>query len=187
MIRDAGAAAGVLRCVRACAWYLRRMPGMLALVVDDQESDALAVELALVTLGWRVELAAGPAAPGLALDRLTDPAAEPPALVLLDQKMPGLDGLGLLRLLRDSEANGLGFSYALTTVYIVSGIDRTPPIVRAAMSAGASGWLEKQISYADLCRITEDIDQDAHPADWVTVELGQVAAPAPLALALCLG
>ena len=66
----------------------------LIMVVDDEEANRLTIERILVREGYDVRHAEDGR---LALDRIRD---EPPALVLTDLMMPGMDGLELLRAAR---------------------------------------------------------------------------------------
>lgn len=68
--------------------------GRVILVVDDEESMRYFLEKTLRREGYRVLVAAdGPEAIGLA-------QSEPPDLALLDVRMPGMDGVALMRALR---------------------------------------------------------------------------------------
>ncbi len=95
---------------------------MLALVIEDERDQRDTLCSVLETAGWAVELAED----GIAgLGRV--PQARPD-VILLDVRMPHLDGAGLLEMLRSTE-------YGRTIpVVLVTGAD-VPPAVRALADA----------------------------------------------------
>jgi DNA-binding response OmpR family regulator len=112
------------------------------LIVDDEPNVRLGFRTALETAGYRVDEAVdGPDA----LDCLEQ---SPVALVLLDLRMPGLDGLEVLRRLRDA-GNGV-------PVIIVTAHGSIPDAV-AAMKLGAIDFLSKPIMPNELRRVVREV------------------------------
>lgn len=108
------------------------------LVVDDMD-DAREMLARLIRLaGYRVITASGGDAALLAVD------AETPALMVLDQTMPGMDGLEVLRRLRDNPRHR-----ALPVVLFTAVSDQRT--VAAARNLGAADYLIKgSVAAADL-------------------------------------
>ena len=94
----------------------------LVLIVDDEPDVRLLLRLAFEARGWTVDEVAGGQD---ALDRCATPPA--PAVVVLDQRMPGLPGLSVARKLR-----GQGFEgrIVLHSAYL------SPELEAEAKSAG---------------------------------------------------
>jgi len=115
-------------------------PGCRVLVVDDDERARTAVAWALEADGFDVEHADD----GLrALDLLESAA---PSLVVLDLSLPGLDGLDVLRRLRDRERRD---GEDPLPVIILSGRDgETDRIV--GLDLGADDYLVKPFSPGEL-------------------------------------
>ena len=67
------------------------------LVVDDQESNLLVLESMLLPLGYHVEMAKN------GLEALKKVAENSPDLILLDILMPKVNGLEMLKTLREDE------------------------------------------------------------------------------------
>ncbi len=67
-----------------------------------------------------------------------------PDVILLDVKMPGLDGLSLLRSLRTMGVQ--------TPVLVMTGYD-SPQVARAALEGGATGYLPKPFDLMHLDRL----------------------------------
>jgi CheY-like chemotaxis protein len=105
------------------------------LVVDDDAAMREALEEALGDMGVRVQ---GAADGQEALERLrTGPR---PCAVLLDMKMPRLDGAGFVRALRaDARLQDL-------PVVSMTGDDEEPPL-------SVSAWLHKPFDLDELARI----------------------------------
>ena len=105
------------------------MPGSL-LIVDDDATIRESLGDALSEAGYDVRTAEDVAHALAAL------SAEPPDVVLSDVRMPGLDGLELLRLLRERSP---GVQVILMTAY------DDMPTVAAAMREGATDFLVKPL------------------------------------------
>ena len=112
--------------------------GRLALVVDDQRDFRIALEQLLVALGFRVTCAASGVE---AMARLLD---EPPALILLDLFMPGMDGIELLSQLQ-TDGRPVPPTIALTGY-----IDHQHGVGRTAELLGANAGLLKPFTKHQL-------------------------------------
>jgi DNA-binding NtrC family response regulator len=110
---------------------------MRVLVVDD---DAAMRETLLQTLGADLDVVAAESGEH-ALSML---AKVSPDVILTDVRMPGLDGLELLRLLRE-RAPGVD-------VILMSAFDDMPTVV-AAMREGARDFLAKPLDLHDVRRV----------------------------------
>ena len=74
---------------------------MKILIIDDSEDDVLLTQMVLAKIGKNIEIeTALSGEAGLALLRSED---TPPSLILLDLKMPGMDGLNVLCAIRADE------------------------------------------------------------------------------------
>ena len=116
------------------------MPGLVH-VVDDDASFRTAIERRLKHAGYEVETYSS--AQHL-LDR--QPGAEKPGCILLDVKMPGLNGLELQDRLRE-----LG---SILPIVFVTGNSDIPTTVRA-IKAGAEDFLTKPIPSEQLIAAIE--------------------------------
>ncbi len=115
------------------------------LVVDDDETVRTSLVEALVGDTADVRAAASAEA---ALAMLGD---APPDVVLSDVRMPGMDGLELLRLLRDRIPSA--------DVIIMTAYDDMPTVV-TAMREGARDFLPKPLDLHDLRRVLERVAED---------------------------
>jgi CheY-like chemotaxis protein len=112
---------------------------MHVLVVDDDETVRMSLVDALATEGVRVSMAA---CGQEALERVT---AEPVDLVLADVRMPGMDGLELLRRLQvGTPAGGPAAAVVLMTAY------HDPEIGVIAAREGARACLHKPLDLLEL-------------------------------------
>ncbi len=80
---------------------------------------------------------------------LGGPASDGPDVVLMDLRMPGMDGIEAIRRVRVDDRNR-------PAVLVLTTYD-TDRDVRAALSAGADGFLLKDIRRADLVRAVRDV------------------------------
>jgi two-component system response regulator (stage 0 sporulation protein F) len=79
-----------------------------------------------------------------------------PDIVLLDVKMPGLDGLSLLKSLRDTGVT--------TPIFVMTGYDSLQ-VAQDALNSGANAYLPKPFDLLHLDRLISDaIGTDAVPA-----------------------
>ncbi len=116
------------------------------LIIDDNEDDVLLMKVALEKTGryFKTEVAPSGEA-GLAFIRK---AKIPPKLVLLDLKMPGMDGLEVLREIRNDESLGR------MPVVVVTHSDLKSD-KQAAVEAGANSYLHKA---TDLDQFRKDLE-----------------------------
>ena len=108
------------------------------LVVDDDPAIRDAVRDVLEAAGMRVATARDGAE---ALERVL---AEPPSLVLLDMRMPIMDGWGFARALHERQL-------ALPVVVMTAAADAR----RWAEEIGARGWVAKPFAVAELVSAVE--------------------------------
>ncbi len=115
------------------------------LIVDDNEDDVLLTKMALskIARGFRTEVASSGEA-GLALLQ----GAPPPNLILLDLKMPGMDGIEVLRKIRGDKNFG-----SIPVVIVTHSILQSDE--HAAIKAGADNFLHK---VTDLAKFRENLE-----------------------------
>jgi DNA-binding NtrC family response regulator len=129
------------------------------LIVDDDPAIRRSLTETLVEEGYTVEAADGPEH-ALELARRT-----PPDVVLSDVRMPGGDGIGLLRRLRSDVPSA--------DVILMTAYDDLPTVAEA-MSAGAIDFLVKPLRLAELRDVLARVRADrqarakATPQDGVT-------------------
>src|SRR5450432_1555743 len=131
------------------------------LVIDDDE----AAREILVELLGRIGFHAFAAADGRAGLEWLAGAAAPPQAVLLDLRMPGLDGFEVLKRYREEGGTA--------PVIALSAMDEKEAVVKA-MRLGASDYLVKPIEPEEL---KEAIERCSLPKPAVTEE--NIAAPIP--------
>lgn len=115
---------------------IRPAAGKVLVIDDEQELLALIKEL-LEAEGYRVFCAAS-GAEGINLN-----AQEDPDLIILDLRLPGLDGIETLRQIRQADAT--------VRVIILTGY-RTPDSMINAAALRVSGYLSKPFEREDLLR-----------------------------------
>jgi CheY-like chemotaxis protein len=113
------------------------------LVVDDQEVILLLLEDVLTGAGFRVETR-DDGALGLARAR-----EHPPAAILLDVRMPGMDGWEVLAALK-------GDPRTQSVPVIITSASLDPSYPRRARAAGAH-FLAKPFAWRDLVALVEDV------------------------------
>jgi CheY-like chemotaxis protein len=124
----------------------KRLP--LVLVVDDDESDRELAKRGLASRGanCRVEFAEDGQA---ALDYLLNPAEELPNLVLLDLKMPRLNGHEVLRQVRGTERT------RVCPVVVFTSSGQSSDIV-GCFESGANSFVRKAIDFDQyIARVQE--------------------------------
>ncbi len=113
------------------------------LVVDDSANSREILDDLLLLLGYAPVVEASGAA-GLAELRRAAGVGRPYQLVLLDWRMPGLDGFDVVRMLRDDPPPGPAPAIVLVTAY------GDEAIVREAASQGLAGCLAKPVGASTL-------------------------------------
>jgi CheY-like chemotaxis protein len=116
--------------------------GMRVLVIDDNTTSRNALDLTLRGLKFIPDTAASGESALVKL-QLDQTKAKRYGLILLDWKMPGLDGLETLELIRKDPA------YAEIPVILMSGYDSTE-IQAKALSCGMDAFLNKPINASQL-------------------------------------
>lgn len=109
------------------------------LVVEDEPDILLAIRLALEIAGYRVLEAPS------AEDALTVLETERPDAMVLDLRLPGMDGLALLGRLRSSEP------FAELPVIVSSALS-SPETTAQAQALGCVAYLTKPFAASDLQR-----------------------------------
>ena len=114
------------------------------LIIDDNAHDVFLTRSAIVDAGHLCSIE-----PFFNAQRALERLAEPPqpALVFLDVKMPGMDGLEILRRLRGQEATRFVPVIMLSTSNLATDI-------KASYEGGANSFLHKA---HDLKKFTEEI------------------------------
>jgi two-component system cell cycle response regulator len=113
------------------------MPTPKVLLVDDDEIMLSRLKMAIVEMGYEVFTAAdGAAALALLREHLM-------SIVILDRKMPGLDGLELCRSIRQQKWPGYVYVMLLTA-------HDAEEDVLLGLDAGADDYLSKRVSDAEL-------------------------------------
>ncbi len=115
------------------------------LIVDD---DPAIRESLTRSLGPAVDVLATAASAEEALNRLS---SSPPEVVLTDVRMPGFDGMQLLRLIRERLPD--------VDVILMTAFDDLP-LVAAAMQQGATDFLVKPLDLHHLRRLLERVFED---------------------------
>jgi DNA-binding NtrC family response regulator len=106
------------------------------LVVDDEANVRRTMQVALEVAGYQVATAAD----GEEGERRLREGPRPD-LVIVDERMPGIDGLELIRRIRRQDAD---VTILLATAY------GSTEIVAVALREGASGFLEKPFTPQEL-------------------------------------
>ncbi len=117
------------------------------LLVEDDPDDAALTEMALRETPTRVEVAANAQE---ALDYLFDDLNVEPAVVLLDLRLPDVDGLEVLRRIRANDRTSL-----IPVVILTSSM--APDDVRRAYRAGASSFVRKPIEFEPFTDLVRQI------------------------------
>ncbi|CAK0781563.1 two-component system, sensor histidine kinase and response regulator [Gammaproteobacteria bacterium] len=123
---------------------------MRTLVVDDQETSLKILNQMLHAWSFEVHLAhSGEEGLDMALAALK--AGQPYELVLIDWKMPGMDGLELARRLREQELARFGRCHTLVIMVTAYGREE---VQRAAVGIALDAVLEKPVTPSRLFDVT---------------------------------
>ena len=115
---------------------LQQLDSNLILVIDDQKEVTRSYQRLLMRSGYQVEVVNDGFHAGIKLLTLK------PNLVILDLKMPGVDGLSVLKFIRQEK------SLKSIKVLVASGAD--PASLKQALANGANIILEKPFSNKEL-------------------------------------
>ena len=126
------------------------MPGELILVVEDNDNNRLLVRDVLHASGYRVVEAE------TAEDGLRMAAEQPPALILMDIQLPGMNGIEALRRLRADPATRAIPVIAVTASAMTQ--DR-----RQILAAGFDGYQPKPISVKGLLQTVREMLSSRSP------------------------
>jgi signal transduction histidine kinase/CheY-like chemotaxis protein len=113
--------------------------------IEDNETNAIVME---GILAQRPQVKLRVSSNGL--DALAAIRATPPSLILLDMHLPDIDGLQLLRMLKDDPATG-------AIPVIVVSADAVSSRIKAALDSGAEHYLTKPLDVAELLRLLDEL------------------------------
>jgi DNA-binding response OmpR family regulator len=153
------------------------------LVVDDEEALCVLLEVSLTRIGCRVRVAHnGPAA-------LAILAAEPIDLVLLDVRMPGMDGFAVCEELRSGRAPQFGIAAGeeMVSIVLLTALNRPDDIVNG-FALGADDYITKPFTFKEVeVRLRAIARRRGWEANWIRGQdkakagAGRVSAAAKLA------
>ncbi|PSB20417.1 response regulator [Phormidesmis priestleyi ULC007] len=106
------------------------------LIVDDVADNSFLLQTLLENEGYQVDVADSGQA---ALEKIV---ADPPALVLLDVMMPGMNGFEVTRQIRQNSR------LPFIPIVLVSGYDQ--PDLNRALDIGANGYIRKPIDFEEV-------------------------------------
>ena len=115
------------------------------LLVDDEEDFISALSERLRLRNFETNVAQSGAEALLEIER------ERPDIVLLDLKMPGMDGMETLEKIK-------GLDASIEVIMVTGSVDRA--IGEAALKAGASGHIIKPIDIDDLLAKVREIEKE---------------------------
>ncbi len=118
------------------------------LVADDDPSLRLSFRVSLETEGYLVETASNGEE---ALERVRDKQRPPLSAVLLDLRMPGMDGMSVIRETRD---DGIRVPGVIASAYIDS------PTAVEAVDLGIVDFLQKPVTPADVRGVIDRVVGD---------------------------
>ncbi len=113
--------------------------------IEDNETNAVVME---GILAQRPQVRLRVSTTGL--EGLSAIRAQPPSLILLDMHLPDIEGLQLLRMLKDE------LTTATIPVVVVSA-DAVAARIKAALDAGAESYLTKPVNVAELLRLVDEL------------------------------
>ncbi|MBA2450349.1 MAG: response regulator [Chloroflexi bacterium] len=119
--------------------------GTRVLVVDDDPMSLEVLAVALLEYGFSVRTAAS------ATEALAEARRLPPALVLVDVLMPGIDGFQLCAALKDDP------QLSAVPVVLLSADDGGPRDRERGASVGAADYLTKPIDLPGLVRVVRQL------------------------------
>lgn len=128
------------------------IPARRILITDDEPSMARAIERVLIQAGFETAIASHGFEAGTMLHTFR------PGLMTLDLRMPGIDGLGVLRFLRQREA---GLAWPLKVLVVSADSDVR---LQQAMELGADAFLRKPFANEELVAAVERLYAETAPA-----------------------
>ncbi|MEP0913729.1 response regulator [Leptolyngbya sp. GB1-A1] len=106
------------------------------LIVDDISDNSFLLQTFLETEGYQVDVADNGYA---ALEKIE---AEPPALILLDMMMPGMNGFEVSRRIRQNKA------LPYIPILLITGFDQ--PSEAEEQELGINGFIRKPVDFTEL-------------------------------------
>ncbi|MBD1851344.1 response regulator [Leptolyngbya sp. FACHB-711] len=106
------------------------------LIVDDISDNSFLLQTFLETEGYQVDVADNGHA---ALEKIE---AEPPALILLDMMMPGMNGFEVSRRIRQNKA------LPYIPILLITGFDQ--PSEAEEQELGINGFIRKPVDFTEL-------------------------------------
>ncbi|WP_206602972.1 response regulator [Leptolyngbya ohadii] len=106
------------------------------LIVDDISDNSFLLQTFLETEGYQVEVADN------GLTALEKVEAEPPALILLDMMMPGMNGFEVSRRIRQNK------NLPPIPILLITGFDQ--PFVAEEKDLGINGFIRKPVDFTEL-------------------------------------
>jgi two-component system response regulator len=122
-------------------------PVTILLVEDNPDDESLTIRALRMGTSANIEVARDGQQ---ALDYLLDGANDTPRLVLLDLKLPGIDGLKVLRRIREHEPT------RLTPVVILTSVN-APNDVAAGYRHGANSYLRKPVDFDQFAEVIHQL------------------------------
>ena len=122
-------------------------PVTILLVEDDPDDEALTLRALRLGTTANVEVARNGQE---ALDYLFNDANNMPRLVLLDLKLPSIDGFTVLRRIREDERR------CLTPVVILTSVN-APNDVAAGYRHGANSYVRKPVDFEQFAEVVNQI------------------------------
>lgn len=113
------------------------------MIVDDAVDNSFLLQTLLESEGYQVEVADSGQA---ALEKIV---SAPPALVLLDVMMPGMNGFEVTRQIRRNDR------LPFIPIVLVSGYDQ--PDLNMALNVGANGFIRKPIDFEEVLKKVKDL------------------------------
>jgi DNA-binding response OmpR family regulator len=124
---------------------------MILLVEDDPDHEALAIRaLRKANVANEISVARDGAEALDFMQGITDGTRPAPQLVLLDLKLPKVDGLEVLRAIRASEKT------ALLPVVVLTSSDEERDIV-ASYRLGVNSYIRKPVNFTDFAEATRQL------------------------------
>lgn len=121
---------------------------MILLVEDDPDHELLTIRaLKKANVVNEVHVARDG---GEAVDALFGPDAIRPQLILLDLKLPKIDGLEVLRRIRDSDAT------RMLPVVVLTSSDEERDVIRS-YQLGVNSYIRKPVNFTDFAEATRQL------------------------------
>ena len=125
--------------------------GMILLVEDDPDHEALAIRaLRKANVANEIRVARDGAEAVEYMNGITSGQQQMPQLVLLDLKLPKVDGLEVLRIIRASDKT------ALLPVVVLTSSDEERDIV-SSYRLGVNSYIRKPVNFTDFAEATRQL------------------------------